>query len=93
MALFGFGKSKAQVQKEYLDAEKKKAEAAPPAPKSDDLTSGAKSMRGMGSSAQEKADAASGATTAVKNKRGGAVKKYARGGGIEVRGKTRGKMC
>jgi hypothetical protein len=24
---------------------------------------------------------------------GGKVKKYARGGGIEVRGKTRGKMC
>jgi hypothetical protein len=26
-------------------------------------------------------------------KAGGKVKKYAKGGGIEVRGKTRGKMC
>jgi hypothetical protein len=26
-------------------------------------------------------------------KKGGAIKKYARGGGIESRGKTRGKMC
>lgn len=26
-------------------------------------------------------------------KKGGGVKKYARGGGIESRGKTRGKMC
>lgn len=26
-------------------------------------------------------------------KKGGSVKKYAKGGGIEVRGKTRGKMC
>lgn len=26
-------------------------------------------------------------------KKGGAVKKYAKGGGIESRGKTRGKMC
>ena len=26
-------------------------------------------------------------------KKGGQVKKYARGGGIEQRGKTRGKMC
>ncbi len=26
-------------------------------------------------------------------KKGGAVKKFAKGGGIEVRGKTRGKMC
>lgn len=30
---------------------------------------------------------------AKKMKCGGGVKKYARGGGIEVRGKTRGKMC
>lgn len=29
----------------------------------------------------------------VKKAKGGKVKKYARGGGIEVRGKTRGKMC
>lgn len=29
----------------------------------------------------------------TKLKCGGKVKKYARGGGIEVRGKTRGKMC
>lgn len=26
-------------------------------------------------------------------KKGGKVKKYARGGGIEIRGKTRGKIC
>ena len=26
-------------------------------------------------------------------KKGGAVKKFARGGGIEVRGKTRGRIC
>ena len=29
----------------------------------------------------------------AKLKCGGGVKKYARGGGIEVRGKTKGKMC
>lgn len=29
----------------------------------------------------------------AKMKKGGGVKKYARGGGIESRGKTRGKMC
>ena len=29
----------------------------------------------------------------AKLKCGGKVKKYAKGGGIEVRGKTRGKMC
>lgn len=29
----------------------------------------------------------------MKMKKGGMCKKYARGGGIEVRGKTRGKMC
>jgi hypothetical protein len=28
----------------------------------------------------------------AKNKKGGAIKKYARGGGIEARGKTRGKF-
>lgn len=28
-----------------------------------------------------------------KMKCGGSVKKYAKGGGIEIRGKTRGKMC
>lgn len=30
---------------------------------------------------------------AAKMKCGGGVKKYAKGGGIELRGKTRGKMC
>jgi hypothetical protein len=35
-----------------------------------------------------------GKKTDLKNlKCGGKVKKYARGGGIEVRGKTRGKIC
>jgi hypothetical protein len=30
---------------------------------------------------------------AAKMKCGGKVKKYARGGGVEIKGKTRGRMC
>jgi hypothetical protein len=42
---------------------------------------------------QAPAPAQKASAPAVKKAKGGKVSKYARGGGIEQRGKTRGKMC
>ena len=77
-----------QKQDAYKKQQEKEAASKPaapaPAPAPDSLTSGANAIKTMGSSAQDKADA-------MAKRKGGAIKKVARGGGIEAKGKTRGR--
>lgn len=62
-----------------------------------DLNSGRRRMQPGGSAGVLPQRAApggvEGTAASLGMKKGGKVKKYAKGGGIEVRGKTRGKMC
>ena len=68
-----------KVDAMYGSSESKKAPAT--------LTEGA--AKGLSGSSDANAEA----KKAAGMKKGGGVKRYAKGGGIEVRGKTRGKMC
>ena len=62
-----------------------------------DLNSGRRRMRPGGSDGvlpqRIAPGGVEGTAASLGMKKGGKVKKFARGGGIEVRGKTRGKIC
>ena len=93
--MFGMMKSKKSVAKENGQVNKKDASAVK---KSGTEVASPKATTGKGvvsklpPTATRSAPAITPQQKAAMMKKGGCVKKYAKGGGVEVRGKTKGKM-